>query len=90
MIRTIRNKGLKDLLTTGKTRRIEPTLQPRCLQLLNALQTANYLRELDVKGFNFHGLQGVPKRYALKVNHNWRMTFGWEDGAIDVDYEDYH
>jgi hypothetical protein len=32
-------------------------------------------------------------RYAVKVDKNWRITFGWSaDGpdAIDVDYEDYH
>ena len=33
----------------------------------------------------------MPQRYALAVNKNWRITFGWhEDAAIDVDLEDYH
>jgi proteic killer suppression protein len=36
-------------------------------------------------------LQGRPKRYAVSVNKNWRITFGWENGkAVDVDLEDYH
>ena len=27
-------------------------------------------------GFNFHGLQGVPKRYSIHVNGPWCITFG--------------
>ncbi len=29
-------------------------------------------------------------RYALPVSGNYRVTFGWAKGAIDVDLEDYH
>ncbi len=45
-------------------------------------------------GFGFHQLAGDQAgRYAVKVDKNWRATFGWSDDgpdAVDVDYEDYH
>jgi len=29
--------------------------------------------------------------YAVRLTANYRVTFGWdEDGATDVDIEDYH
>jgi len=46
---------------------------------------------MNVPGFGFHGLQGDPKRWAVSVNANYRITFGWSDeSAIDVNFEDYH
>jgi len=48
------------------------------------------LPELDIPSFAFHRLQGKPVRYSLKVNGNFRITFAWQKGAIDVDLEDYH
>ena len=30
-------------------------------------------------------------RYAVRLTANYRVAFGWnEDGAVDVDIEDYH
>ena len=40
-------------------------LQQRCLRRLEALDQAESLTELNVPGFTFHGLQGVPKRYSM-------------------------
>jgi len=46
---------------------------------------------LNVPGFNFHGLQGISKRYSIHVNGPWCITFEWEDGeALRVDLEQYH
>jgi len=42
--------------------------------------------------FFAHALVGRDKgRYAVNASGNWRVTFAWtEDGAVDVDLEDYH
>ena len=46
---------------------------------------------MNVPGWRFHGLQGSPKCYAVSVNKNWRLTFGWDGEHADgVDLEDYH
>jgi hypothetical protein len=48
------------------------------------------LIDLNVPGFNFHGLQGIPKRYSIHVNGPWCITFEWEeDEALRVDLESH-
>jgi len=55
------------------------------------LDQAESLTDLNVPGFNFHGLQGMPKRYSIHVNGPWCITFEWEDGdALKIDLEQYH
>jgi proteic killer suppression protein len=49
------------------------------------------LNDLNVPGFNFHGLHGVPKRYSIHVNGPWCITFEWAEGqALRIDLEQYH
>ena len=46
---------------------------------------------MNIAGFHFHGLQGKPKRWSVRVSGNYRITFGWSgENALDVDFEDYH
>ena len=46
---------------------------------------------LNVPGFDFHGLQGKPKRYSVHVNGPWCITFEWQgENAVKVDLENYH
>ena len=91
MIRSFRHKGLAELFERGRTRHVRPDLQARCLRRLEALDHAESLMELNVPGFDFHGLRGLPKRYSIHVNGPWCITFEWEDDeASRVDLEQYH
>ena len=91
MIRSFKHKGLAELFERGRSRRIGQELHARCLRRLEALDQAELLTDLNVPGFNFHGLQGVPTRYSMHVNGPWCITFEWEDGdALRVDLEQYH
>ena len=46
---------------------------------------------MNIAGFRFHGLQGKPQRWSVRVSGNCRITFGWSgENALDVDFEDYH
>ena len=46
---------------------------------------------MNIAGFRFHGLQGVPKRWSVWVTANYRITFGWSgEFAQAIDFEDYH
>jgi len=75
----------------GKSYRVRADLQGRSLVRLDALDQAEKLDELKVPGFDFHGLQGKPKRYSIHVNGPWCITFEWIDGyAWRVDLEQYH
>jgi toxin HigB-1 len=91
MIISWRHKGLKELFAVGKSAKVRPDQQKKCLRLLDALQQAAMPEEMNVPGWHFHGLQGKPKRYAVAVNGPWRITFGFDgQDAIDVDLEQYH
>ena len=91
MINSFRHKGLAELFERGRTGRVRYELQLRCLRRLEVLDQTKLLADLNVPGFNFHGLHGVPKRYRIHVNGPWCITFEWEEGeALRVDFEQYH
>ena len=91
MIRSFKHKGLAELFERGRSRRVRQDLQARCLRRLEVLDQAESLTELNLPGFNFHGLRGLPKRYSIHVNGPWCITFEWENvEASRVDLEQYH
>jgi toxin HigB-1 len=91
MINSFKHKGLAELFEKGSSRKLRQDLQTRSLRRLEALDQAESLTELNIPGFNFHGLQGVPKRYSIHVNGPWCITFEWEEGnALRVYLEQYH
>ena len=91
MIKSFIHKGLSELFELGRSRRIKHNLQSRSLRRLDVLNQAESLIDLNVPGFNFHGLHGTPKRYSIHVNGPWCITFEWEEGeALRVDLEQYH
>ena len=91
MIKSFNHKGLAELFERGRSRRVRQDLQTRALRRLEVLDQAESLAELNIPGFNFHGLQGTPKRYSLHVNGPWAITFEWEEGeAVRVDLQQYH
>ena len=65
MIKSFRHKGLAELFEKGGSRKVRQDLQSRSLRRLDALNQTESLTELNVPGFNFHGLQGAPKRYSI-------------------------
>jgi toxin HigB-1 len=91
MVKSFNHKGLAELFERGHSRRVQPDLQVRCLRRLEVLDQAESLIELNVPGFDFHGLHGSPKRYSIHVNGPWCITFAWEDAeALRIDLEQYH
>lgn len=91
MIKSFRHKGLRELFLAGRTTKVSPALQERCLRRLDALNQATVPKDLNVPGFDFHALRGKPKRYSVHVNGPWCITFEFEGGhAWRVDLEQYH
>ena len=91
MIGSFRHKGLEELYRIGATRRIRADQLRKCTHILQLLEVAERPEDMNIAGFHFHGLQGEPKRWSVRVNRNYRITFGWyEKSATGVDYEDYH
>ena len=91
MIASFRHKGLKELSETGKSAKVDPRLQQRCSDVLDAMEAAVNQQDLNLPGFNFHPLKGKPVRYSIHVNGPWSITFEWNaPNASRVDLEQYH
>jgi toxin HigB-1 len=91
MIKSFRHKGLKQLWETGRSGKIAMDLQARALRRLDALDSAVAPSGMNVPGFDFHPLRGLPPRYTVHVNGPWCITFGWDGtDAVEVDLEQYH
>ena len=91
MIGGFKHKGIEAIYLTGKTRRIGADHVRECVRILQLLETAGRPEDMNIAGFRFHGLQGKPQRWSVRMTGNCRITFGWSgENAMDVDFEDYH
>ncbi|MEX0853464.1 MAG: type II toxin-antitoxin system RelE/ParE family toxin [Bauldia sp.] len=91
VINSFRSKALRQFWEEGNRRGLRPDLVERISDLLDILDQAGSPEDTNMRGARFHGLRGKPPRFAVSVNKNWRITFGWSEGhAVAVDLEDYH
>jgi toxin HigB-1 len=91
MIRSFRSRALATLWDRGTAPRIRPDLVSRIQLRLAALNSAGRPEDMRVPGFDFHRLQGQPRRWSVHVNGPWCITFEWQgEDAIRVDLEQYH
>ena len=92
MIKSFRHKGLKQLFLTGSAKGVQSVHAARLRWMLNHLDTAVRVEDMNFPGSDLHSLKGKLKGcWAVKVNANWRLIFRFEDGhAREVDYYDYH
>jgi proteic killer suppression protein len=91
MIKTFRNRGLKLFWEEGNARKLPVQNTQRVKLILDALDAATKPADMDLPGMVFHPLkQYSPLRYSVRVSGNFRITWAWTQGAVDVDLEDYH
>ena len=92
MIKSWKNKWLKELYETGKSAKINPQHKEVLRDLLFQLDNAVYPEDMDTPGNDFHSLKGKLKDfYSVAVRANWKIIFKFEGrNAILVDYLDYH
>ena len=90
MIRSFRNKALQVFWERADGRKLPVRNHARVLRILRVLHRAVRPEDLNMAGHKFHGLNTTPKRWSVWVTGNYRVTFAWDDGAVDVDIEDYH
>jgi proteic killer suppression protein len=91
MIRSFQSKKLRSYWTKNDASAINPGWINKVRIVLSRLDASTKPSEVAALGMRFHALTGKPKRYAVSVSPNWRITFAWDgEDAIDVDLEDYH
>ena len=92
MIKTFAHKGLEDFFFEGTKKGIQPRHAQRIGDILDLLDAAEDVSDMNFPSSNLHRLKGNRKgQWAVKVSGNWRITFRFRDGdAFAVGYEDYH
>lgn len=92
MIKSFKHKGLERLFTKGSASGVQADYAPRLIMLLDAIDAAEQVSELDLPGFRLHRLKGDKRNlWSLRVSANWRITFEFENGDAHIlDLEDYH
>lgn len=92
MIKSFKHKGLQRFFVAGDARGLTSSHIPRLSRLLDAMEQAEQVNELDVPGWYLHRLKGDMKHlHSLRVTGNWRITFEFIDGDVHiVNLEDYH
>lgn len=92
MIKSFKHKGLEEFFYTGSKKGIKPEHANRLERILDRLNAASEIKDMNYPGSFLHQLSGDKKEfYAVKVSGNWRIFFQFIDGdAYVVDYDDYH
>lgn len=92
MIKSFKHKGLERLFIKGIASGVQADYVPRITLMLDAIDAAEQVKELDMPGFRLHRLKGDKRNlWSMRVSANWRITFEFEDGdAYILDLEDYH
>ena len=92
MIKTFRHKGLEEFFYTGSKKGIRPEHASRLERILDRLNAANEIIDMNYPGSHLHLLKGDKKgQYSVTVSGNWRIFFKFTNGdAFVVNYDDYH
>ena len=93
MIRSFADDETEHFYTTGKSRRIPPTIRQRAAMRLTQLNAAAQVGDLRLPPSNRlemlkHERNG---QWSIRINDQWRICFRFENGdAFDVEIVDYH
>jgi len=92
MIKSFKHKGLENFFYTGKKKGIRPEHAIRLERILDRLNAADEVKDMNYPGSDLHKLSGNKKgQYAVRVSGNWRIFFEFVEGNVYiVDYDDYH
>jgi proteic killer suppression protein len=92
-IKNFTHKGLKKFYYKGDESGIDPNHVIKVGDILDSMHASHHPIDLKaIFGLQFQEKKGSGKGvFSIEVNGNWRVTFEIEDdGAILVDYRDYH
>ena len=92
-IKSFSHKGLQKLFYNNDARGINSNHVQKVTFMLDAIDSSHHPKDLKaIYQGKFSEKKGSGKGvYSIEVNGNWRVTFQIvDDGAIFLDYRDYH
>ena len=92
MILSFKQKELKKFHISGKGKLPQAKHQRRVAIILDLLNAAIDVQDMNFPGSNLHKLEPrSDERYSVKVSGNWRIVFVFKAGdASEIEYVDYH
>lgn len=92
MIKGFAHKGLERFFLDGVKRGIQAKHAQKLEDILDRLDAAESISDMNFPGSHLHPLRGRKKSYwSVRVSGNWRVIFQFENGnAYNVDCLDYH
>ena len=92
MIKSFKHKGLERLFIKSSASGVQADYAPRITLILDAIDAAEQVNDLNLPGFRLHRLKGDKRNlWSVRVSANWRITFEFENGNAHIlDLEDYH
>ena len=92
MVKSFGLRGLERFFYDGDKRGIQPANAQKTADVLDRLDAAVKLNDMNYPVSNLHQLKGRLKGiWSVQVSGNWRITFKFVEGsAYIVDYRDYH
>ena len=92
MIKSFKHKGLEKFFYSGVKKGIKTDHASRLERLLDRLNAANEIKDMNFPGSRLHELKGDKAGlYSVRVSGNWRIFFEFIDGdAYIVEYDDCH
>ncbi|TAK74531.1 MAG: peptidase [Gammaproteobacteria bacterium] len=92
MIKNFKHKGLEQFFIKDSKKLLDTKDLPKIRRILDRLDAAMVIRDMDIPGWDLHELKGNRKgTWSVVVRKNWKITFHLENNdACDVNLEDYH
>ena len=92
MIKSFKHKGLEEFFYSGSKKGIKPSHSSKLARILDRLNAANEVKDMNYPGSYLHKLSGDKKgQHSVRVSGNWRVFFKFTNGdAHVVGYGDYH
>ena len=92
MIKSFKHKGLENFFYDGTKKGIQAKHSTRLEEILDLLDAADVVEDMNFPGSNLHPLRGNREgQWSVKVSGAWRITFEFRDKfTYLVNYENYH
>ena len=93
VIQTFADNETERFYTTGKSRRLPPTIRTRAVIRLTQLNAATRVEDLRLPPSNRLEALKFDRagQWSIRINDQWRVCFRFANGdAFDVEIVDYH
>ncbi len=86
MIKSFAHKGLERFFYDGTKRGIQPRHAEKLADILDLLDAAATITDMNFPGADLHSLKGrLQGFWSVRVSGNWRLIFRFKSGdALDV------